>query len=174
MDINSPFGQTWSMLSYLKSKAEERFSFFTDRSIYRPGQTVQVAVVGAYRSSATQGDAITGRGLTLRLHDANSRVIAERKVTTDSYGTAAADFTLPTATLTGNFCISVSGEGNTQAFFKVEEYKRPTFQIVFPEINQRYHEGDTLEITAHAKTFAGVPVQNAMVKYTVNRKQSLW
>ena len=115
-----------------------------------------------------------GKTLKLALRDANHKMVSETTVTTDSYGTAAADFALPTATLTGNFCISVSGEGNTQAFFKVEEYKRPTFQIVFPEINQRYHEGDTLEITAHAKTFAGVPVQNAMVKYTVNRKQSLW
>ena len=174
MDINSPFGQTWSMLSYLKSKAEERFSFFTDRSIYRPGQTVQVAVVGAYRSSATQGDAITGRDLTLRLHDANSRVIAEHKVTTDSYGTAHSQFVLPATGLTGRYYIDSDMPYSLSTSFRVEEYKRPTFKIEWDTIRTRYEAGDTLLLTGRVMTYAGVPVQHAKVSAKSTRRIGLW
>ena len=174
-DNAAPAASAWNNFYYNDNKTSlNMVNVFTDRSIYRPGQTVHATVLLSNIKQGTTQTVMEGKTLKLALRDANHKMVSETTVTTDSYGTAAANFALPTATLTGNFCISVSGEGNTQAFFKVEEYKRPTFQIVFPEINQRYHEGDTLEITAHAKTFAGVPVQNAMVKYTVNRKQSLW
>ena len=174
-DNAAPAASAWNNFYYQENKTSlNMVNVFTDRSIYRPGQTVHAAVLLTNIKQGITQTVVEGKTLKLALRDANRKLVSETTVTTDSYGTAAADFTLPTATLTGNFTISVSGEGNTQAYFKVEEYKRPSFQIIFPEVNQRYHEGDTLEITAHAKTFAGVPVQDAVVKYTVKCKQSLW
>ena len=173
-DVSSPFGQMWTMFSYMKSTTVERFSFFTDRSIYRPGQTVHVAVVGAKRSSATQADAISGRDLTLRLHDANSRVIAEHKVTTDSYGTAHSQFVLPASGLTGRYYIDSDMPYSVSASFRVEEYKRPTFKIEWDTIRTRYEAGDTLLLTGRVMTYAGTPVQQAKVDARSTRRIALW
>ena len=150
-----------------------RMSLFTDRSIYRPGQTVHV---GAILMNAVKGQelkVVPDEQFTLTLRDANHQVVKEETLTTDEYGSANAVFTLPSSGLTGNFYLQTN-RGNGSTSFKVEEYKRPTFEVEFDKYEGEYHAGDTVTIKGHAKSYAGVPVQGAKVHYTINRKRAFW
>ena len=149
----------------------ERTQLMTDRAIYRPGQTVRVAAVNYEMTDGYKQKALEGRQLTLTLRDANYKVVAEQTLTTDRYGTCATEFTLPANALTGRFTVQTQ---NGSRDFRVEDYKRPTFEVKFDEVNEDYKDGDTLTVSATARSYAGVPVQGARVKYTVERQRSLW
>ena len=99
-----------------------------------------------------------------------------RKATTDGFGTASVDFSLPQQGLTGSYSIEVKTTDNdrsSSAYFHVEEYKRPSFQVVFDKFSGNYQAGDTVILRAVATTYSGVPVQNAKVGYAINRKDGL-
>ena len=148
-------------------------NLYTDRRIYRFGQTVHVTALVYKNKKHIESSAEAGQQITLTLRDANYKEVASKKVTTDDFGTASADFVLPQGGLTGMFFIRCDyGNGNT--YFSVEEYKRPTFQVDFDKVNTKYVSGDTVTVTGHAKSFAGIPVQGAKVKYTVTRRRALW
>ncbi|MCD8297272.1 MAG: MG2 domain-containing protein [Prevotella sp.] len=174
-DKAAPFTYAWNSFSYYENKSDKDIlNLFTDRKIYRPGQTVHVAAVLLNNMKGIDTKAIAGKEFSLSLKNANGKVIKEQTVTTDNFGTASTDFDLPSSGLTGTYSV-VAGNGvSGNTFIKVEEYKRPTFMVEFPEINSKYQIGDTLVVTAHATTYSGVPVQNAKVKYTVKRSQPLW
>lgn len=146
---------------------------YTDRSIYRPGQTVHVAVLVNRLEKSSITKAIEGRKMTVSLLDANSKTVEEKEVVTDAYGKASADFVLPKQGLTGLFQIKTNRPNESQSF-RVEEYKRPTFQVEIPTVTEAYADGDTVEVKGYAKTYAGVPVQGAKVEYTVERRHSWW
>ena len=145
---------------------------FTDRSVYRPGQTVRVAVIAHERYDMDKARPAQGRKVTLTMRDANDQTVAERTLTTDGYGVASADITLPVGGVNGRYSIETGTSGRTS--FTVAEYKRPTFKVEFDKIHSQYRPGDTLTVTAHARSFAGVPVQGARVSYTVRRDQRWW
>lgn len=173
-DNAAPFAGSWSSFSYYDNNRErESAKLFTDRSIYRPGQTVHVAGI-LTNTSGTETKVIGGRTITLSLKDANYKTVKEESVTTDGFGTFSTDFQLPQGGLTGRFQIRTDSRLGGYTAFNVEEYKRPTFTVEFPEINHKYGNGDTLVVTAHARSYAGVPVQGAKVSYTVRRTQPLW
>ena len=143
----------------------------TDRSIYRPGQTVHASAI-LYRTINGINHQVRAEApVTFTLRDANYKIIQEQGAVTDAYGTAAVDFTLPSTGLTGRFTISVENQRYT---FRVEEYKRPTFHVDFPEVKQAYAAGDTLTVKGSALTYAGVPVQGAKVSYKVVRRTAFW
>ena len=156
---------------YERQYNNEHTSLFTDRSIYRPGQTVRVAAIVWKEQSVTDHVAVEGKRMTMELRDANYRVVAEQQLTTDHYGKCATEFTLPAGLLNGTFTIRANG---TSTDFRVEEYKRPTFQVEFPEYKEAYQAGDTVRAKGKAMSFAGVPVQDASVKYTVHRQVAWW
>ena len=156
---------------YDNKTTQNVYNVLTDRRLYRPGQTVH-AVVIAYQNSAHRETKVNSdEQLTMTLRDANHEVVEEKQVRTDEYGKASADFVLPSAGLTGQFSISVK---NGSTYFSVEEYKRPTFQVEFDEVTEKYQDGDTVSVTGHVRSFAGVPVQGARVKYNVVRRRALW
>lgn len=146
---------------------------FTDRSIYRPGQTVHASAI-SYIVKKGLDASVPGKSMELNfiLRDPNWKQVAEQKATTDEYGTASVDFELPKEGKTGQYSISVNGTASE--YFRVEEYKRPTFEITFPKVNEKYNWGDTVVVKATAKTYAGVPVQGAKVEYQVTRRNQLW
>lgn len=158
--------------SFYENKVTQNvYNVFTDRSLYRPGQTVHAAVI-AYQNMAHHDTKVnSGEKLTLTLRNANHEVVEEKEVRTDEYGKASADFVLPTTGLTGQFSVSAK---NISFYFSVEEYKRPTFQVEFDEVTEKYQNGDTVTVVGHVKSFAGVPVQGAKVKYNVVRRRALW
>ncbi len=142
---------------------------FTDRVIYRPGQTVHVSAIVWKEHSPLKHEAVEHKQVKLELRDANYKVVAEQTVVTDRFGKCAANFTLPTGQLNGRFTIRTQ---NTNTSIRVEEYKRPTFQVEFEEYKQSYQQGDTVRVQAKAMTYSGVPVQGAKVSYTVRRKMA--
>lgn len=159
-----------------KKPVENKVSVYTDRAIYRPGQQVHVAAIACHTdNNSMTGSAIGNHELTFTLRDANGKEVATKKATTDGFGTAAADFMLPQQGLTGNFRIDVKGkEVSSGTAFKVEQYKKPTFQVEFDDYKQAYQPGDTVLMRGVAKSYAGIPVQGAKVAYTVKRQKSLW
>ena len=158
---------------YEKKDNETKYQVYTDRSIYRPGQKVHATAI-FYTVKKGLDASVPGKSMELKfvLSDANWNQVAEQKVTTDEYGTASVDFELPKEGKTGQYSISVNGTASE--YFRVEEYKRPTFEITFPKVNEKYNWGDTVVVKASAKTYAGVPVQGAKVEYQVTRRNQLW
>ena len=148
-------------------------SLFADRKIYRPGQTVHVAAIVCKVEGLTK-KAVSGKQIKLTLRDANYKVVDEKTVTTDAYGTTSVDFVLPQGGLTGSFTVRTDTELGGVVSLRVEEYKRPTFEVEFDKVGEEYANGDTLTVTGRAKAYSGVAVQGAKVKYTVRRKQALW
>ena len=143
----------------------------TDRSIYRPGQTVHVSAICYRNENWITAVADEGRNVKATLYDNDNNIVTERTLKADDYGTVATDFLLPEKCLTGSYRISVDDEW---VRIKVEEYKRPTFMVEIPKVNSPYSPGDTLQMQGKAMTYAGVPVQGAKVKYTVKRKVAHW
>lgn len=158
---------------YEKKDNETKYQVYTDRAIYRPGQKVHASAI-SYTVKKGLDASVPGKSMELKfvLSDANWKQVAEQKVTTDEYGTASVDFELPKEGKTGQYSISVNGTASE--YFRVEEYKRPTFEITFPKLNEKYTWGDTVVVKASAKTYAGVPVQGAKVEYQVTRRNQLW
>ena len=158
---------------YEKKDDKIEYQLFTDRAIYRPGQQVHATAV-SYIVKKGLDASVPGKSMELKfiLRDANWKQVAEQKATTDEYGTASVDFELPKEGQTGQYSISVNGTATEHV--RVEEYKRPTFEITFPKVNEKYNWGDTVVVKASAKTYAGVPVQGAKVEYQVTRRNQLW
>lgn len=163
-----------SRTRYYEQKDDKiKHQLFTDRSIYRPGQTVHASAI-SYIVKKGLDASVPGKSMELNfiLRDANGKQVAEQKATTDEYGTASVDFELPKEGQTGLYFISVNG--TVTKYVRVEEYKRPNFEITFPKVNEKYNWGDTVVVKATAKTYSGVPVQGAKVEYQVTRRNQLW
>ena len=158
---------------YEKKDNETKYQVYTDRSIYRPGQTVHVTAIDFVNMKGVDAKVPVGRDeLDFRLCNASWKEVEMKKAKVDEYGTASVDFELPKEGQTGMYHVSVNDQVNR--FFRVEEYKRPTFEITFPKVNEKYNWGDTVVVKASAKTYAGVPVQGAKVEYQVTRRNQLW
>lgn len=159
------------------SDQTQRIAVYTDRAIYRPGQTVHASAIAWDADPKTRASQVKmSQKLMFSLLDANYKTVAEKAATTDEFGTAAVDFTLPREGLTGAFCVHVKTTSNDRmgtATLQVEEYKQPTFQVVFDNYKEAYQAGDTISLRGVATTYSGVPVQNAKVDYTVVRCEGL-
>lgn len=158
---------------YEKKDNETKYQVYTDRAIYRPGQTVHVTAIRFVDMKGVDAKVPVGRDeLVFGLCNASWKEVEMKKAKVDEYGTASVDFELPKEGQTGMYHVSVNDQVNR--FFRVEEYKRPTFEITFPKVNEKYNWGDTVVVKASAKTYAGIPVQGAKVAYQVTRRNQLW
>lgn len=158
---------------YEKKDNETKYQVYTDRAIYRPGQTVHVTAIRFVDMKGVDAKVPVGRDeLVFGLCNASWKEVEMKKAKVDEYGTASVDFELPKEGQTGMYHVSVNDQVNR--FFRVEEYKRPTFEITFPKVNEKYNWGDTVVVKATAKTYSGVPVQGAKVEYQVTRRNQLW
>ena len=147
---------------------------YTDRSIYRPGQTVHATAIAFRNEKGLDAKTLPiSLDLDFDLVDANWKQVTRKRAKTDEYGTASVDFELPQGGLMGQYHIEVNTT-MARTYFRVEEYKRPTFEITFPKVNEKYTWGDTVVVKGTAKTYAGVPVQGAKVEYQVIRRNQLW
>lgn len=150
---------------YKESKRKEVLQLFTDRSIYRPGQTVYVSGL-AYEMEKDSTRVLAVKKYTVSLYDANNNETGKVEVRTNGFGSFSGQFVLPSPCLTGYFSLRAA---DTSVSFKVEEYKRPTFDVTFEPVKVEYQVGDSIEVVGMAKTFAGAPVQNARVHYNISR-----
>ena len=154
-----------------ENKVSEQMTLLTDRSLYRPGQTVYVKGI-AYTQKADTANVLPNKEYTVILTDANNQEVGQKKVRTNEFGSFATDFALPSACLNGMFSLIV---GNSRTSIRVEDYKRPTFDITFEKQAGSYQLGDQIEVKGKIQSYSGVLLQDLPVKYTVKRSAfSLW
>lgn len=147
-------------------------SLLTDRSIYRPGQTVYLKGV-VYNKGKNSAQVVEGEWVNLELLDANLKQIATRRVQTNEFGSFTVDFALPSVCLNGQFMVRAQGNISGAARFQVEEYKRPTFEISFQPITIPYCLGETVTLRGEVKAFSGASVQEMPLAWSVKRYNRL-
>ncbi|UHG91296.1 alpha-2-macroglobulin family protein [Spirosoma oryzicola] len=144
---------------------------FTDRAIYRPGQLIYVKGL-VYEGKPNQYGVISNREVAIELIDQNGERVSKQTLKTNEFGTFACSFTAPVGKLSGQMSIQTAFGS---ASIRVEEYKRPTFEVKIDPIKQPFKLGQTVTLTADAKTFSGAVVDGAAVRYRVVRKlQQRW
>ncbi len=143
-----------------------KVSLFTDRQIYRPGQTVQ------FKGICTRGDGKTNELLVnekieVNLVDANWQTVEKQSFVTDEFGAFSGSFVLPSDALNGDFHITTK---DGSVYFKVEEYKRPTFEVTFNKPEKEYSIGDNVRVTGNVMAFSGFGIDNARYEYKITRR----
>ncbi|MDR2205511.1 MAG: hypothetical protein LBE36_05080 [Flavobacteriaceae bacterium] len=155
----------------------EKFNaqIFTDRAIYRPGQTVYFKVIN---TKIVNGKEVVNPKFKqeISLIDANYQEIATQKFVTNEFGSYNGSFVLPKGKLNGQFSLEIDDDEGTsgEKYFQVEEYKRPTFEVEFEKIKSEYKYGQTIELKGKAAMFSGVPLGNSTVNYEIKKQNIRW
>ncbi|MCP4441905.1 MAG: alpha-2-macroglobulin [Aureispira sp.] len=146
-------------------------TFFLDRAIYRPGQTVYFkGLLVAYHPDGRR-EIVTNESVSVALYDANYQEVNRMTLTTNEYGTYNAKFVAPAKGMLGSMRIQSSYGGNTSnKYFRVEEYKRPKFEAKFNPVTGAFKLDDSVTVTGIAQAYAGNNVDGAKVKYRVVRQ----
>lgn len=147
-------------------KETSRLSLFTDRGLYRPGQTLYFKGI-AYTDHWENAHTIEGKEVSVILYDANHQEVAKQRFTTNSYGSFHGSFTLPQQGLSGTYQLVA---GNNTYSFRVEEYKRPTFHADIQPLQEEVAFGDTVTLTGQAQSFAGVRLTEGQVTWRILRR----
>ena len=149
-----------------EEKLRERTFFFTDRAIYRPGQTVYFKGVILNENSQTK-ELLVGKETTVVFKDSNWQEVAKQTFTTNEFGSFDGSFVIPNNVSNGYF--QINNESGSLAF-KVEEYKRPTFEITFENPDKSFKLNEEVELSGSVKAYAGFGLDNVNYKYTVVRR----
>ncbi len=149
----------------ITSKAQ----IFTDRKIYRPGQTVYFKVINSKLESEKES-VVSGIQQKILLFDANDQEITSQEFTTNEFGSYHGCFVLPKGKLNGIFTLTTEGGAESHHYFRVEEYKRPRFEITFEPVKGEYQYGQNLELKGKAMTFSGIALGNVTVNYEISKK----
>lgn len=145
-----------------------RIFFFTDRSIYRPGQPIYFKGIAVIPDKETKNKVLADYTTWVYLRNANYQLADSIQVKTNEYGSFSGKFQVPLGVLNGNFSIYAKDQkGETS--FSVEEYKRPKFYVDFEKIKGTYKLSDKIKITGFAKAYAGNNIDDAIIKYRVER-----
>jgi len=138
---------------------------FTDRQIYRPGQTIYFKAVqmAALRDKSRL---LTGEDLEVKLQDGNNKVVSTLQLHTNEFGSAAGLFIIPQNILNGRIILSTV---NGAAYLRVEEYKRPSFDVTFLPVKESYKPGDSVTVKGNVKAFSGYGLTQARVAYHITR-----
>ena len=140
--------------------------FFTDRAIYRPGQTIYFKGIVLERN----GEDVKlkpGAKTEVSFYDVNGQVVSKQSLTTNDFGSFSGSFVAPQGVLTGQMTIRCE-TGST--YFQVEEYKRPKFEVTFEPVKGSYKLGETIVVKGKALAYAGSTVSDAEVSYRVVRQ----
>ena len=149
-----------------RRSSSEQVHFFMDRSIYRPSQTIYFKGLAIKVFGQKAPKILTNKKVEVTFYNTNKQKIESKTFTTDEFGTFNGTFTAPKSGLLGSMYIR-SSHGDKS--FRVEEYKRPKFEVSFNPLNKSYHLGETISMTGVAKAYAGNFLDGATVKYRVER-----
>lgn len=153
----------------LRGKAQ----IFTDRGIYRPGQTVYFKVINTKIDKETES-VVSGLQQKITLLDANSEEVSSQNFTTNEFGSYHGSFTLPKGKLNGTFYLRTDGSEYGYKDIRVEEYKRPKFEVTFDPVKEEYKYGQTIELKGKAMMFSGVALSNTTVHYEIKKRNIRW
>ncbi|MCC7232427.1 MAG: hypothetical protein IT242_05745 [Bacteroidia bacterium] len=142
--------------------------FFTDRSIYRPGQIIYFKGI-LLNTRAGQSEIVAGRKSGVKLYDVNNNMVAELQLVSNAFGTINGSFTAPQGTLSGIMRIA---DENGSTTIRVEEYKRPKFQVQIQAPAGNYKAGSAVSFYGSATSFSGQPVAGAEVRVRAERTVS--
>lgn len=146
---------------------------FTDRAIYRPGQTVYFKVINTRISKDVEAvDA--GLQQKITLGDTNGKEVSSQNFTTNEFGSYHGSFILPKGKLNGEFYLSTNGKTPVFKSFSVEEYKRPKFEVNFEPVKDEYKYGQTIELKGKATTFSGIALNDTKVNYEIKKHNIRW
>ena len=148
-----------------EKKKVYKTTFFTDRMIYRPGQTIYFKGILLETDGETT-EIKPNISTNVVLYDVNYQKVSEVTLTSNEYGTFSGTFVLPTGLLNGQFHIADSWGS---IYFSVEEYKRPKFEVNFEPVKGTYKLGEKVTVKGTAVAYAGSNIDNAQVKYRVTR-----
>lgn len=147
----------------------ESTQFFLDRAIYRPGQTVYFKGIGLYFDEKRMPTITQNKEVTVTFLDANYQKVSDLKLRTNDYGTFSGQFTAPRGGLLGNMQIQSSIGGQSKSF-RVEEYKRPKFEVTFEPAKGSYRLNEEVVVQGKAVAYAGNNIDGAKVSYRVVRE----
>lgn len=158
--------------SNYRSDMKERFnvSFFTDRSIYHPGDTVEAAVV-AYASKGYDLSLCSGMPVKVRLFNASRKEVASDSLILDSDARGRVSFTIPESGMLGRWSLSALSEDknlNGNSYFQVADYVAPSFFITTDKESEEVDLGSTARISGQVLTYSGMPLPDAEVEYSVS------
>lgn len=142
--------------------------FYTDRAIYRPGQTIYFKGI-RIKSHDEERTLVTNENVTITLYDHNYQKVGTVETKTNEYGTFSGTFTAPVGVLNGSMHMA---DGYGSKYISVEEYKRPKFEVTFEPVEGVYKLGQKVKVKGLAKSYAGSVVDGAKVKYRVVRSAS--
>ncbi len=146
---------------------------FTDRAVYRPGQTVYFKVINTKIENEKES-VIAGLKQSVMMFDANRNEVSSQSFITNEFGSYHGSFVIPKGTLNGRFEMMTDDDMVVKKAFDVEEYKRPKFEITFEPVKDEYKYGQTIELKGKAAMFSGVPLSNAVVSYEVKKQNIRW
>lgn len=156
-----------------KRKEQKLSYFFTDRSIYRPGQKVYFKAIHLNKQNKSDDkqnnidhSLLINEKLTVKFLDVNYQLIEEKTFTTNQYGSINGSFDIPTNLLNGRMQLT---DGHGTASISVEEYKRPKFEVSIDPPKATYRLNDVVSVTGNAKAYAGNNIDGAKVQYRVER-----
>ncbi len=167
------FGSYYNYNRNYSDQADRYRSYlFTDRSIYRPGQTLYFKGITT-ETVANKSAVLPNQAVAVKLFDANGEEISKLELKTNDFGTVAGEFVVPNGVLTGQFSLEISSKNKSlsgQVYFSVEEYKRPKFETNFKPVTETYRVNDEISVKGEAISFSGSNITNAKVVYKVTRK----
>lgn len=162
-----------------------RTQLFMDRAIYRPGQVVYFKAVVSESHPETRSEKVaSGIKQSVELVDSNGVTVSTKEFVSGEFGSYNGSFTLPTSVLPGVFYLRTKGGQNASnssnqglevsKSFRVEEYKRPNFEVVFEPLKVEYRYGETLTLKGKAESYSGVPMANVPVNYEIKKENIRW
>jgi TonB-dependent SusC/RagA subfamily outer membrane receptor len=155
---------------------------FTDRSIYRPGQTVYFKGI-LIKTKKKKSTTVAGEYVETFLEDVNGQEVSTARLKTNSYGSFSGEFKLPLNGLTGEYTLYADEDDEDDSKFydkldnfdaqrldiSVEEYKRPTFEVTLKPAEKAFKVNDTISIKGVALAYNGSKISNGKVSYHVQR-----
>lgn len=161
----------WAYRPQPDREARRQTVFFTDRALYRPGQTIQYKGIALeVNQDKDNYDVLPGRRITVVFADPNGKEVAKAEHRANDYGSFSGSFTAPRDRLMGRYRIYVTSGEHGDAHFNVEEYKRPKFQVTLeaPKIATKLN--DLVSLIGKAEAYTGAAIDGAKVKWRVVRE----
>ncbi|KQM34001.1 alpha-2-macroglobulin family protein [Chryseobacterium sp. Leaf201] len=162
-----------SVSSYNPKETQVKAQIFTDRAIYRPGQTLYFKVINTQLNKETES-VVAGLKQKITLTDANGQEVSVQNFTTSAFGSYHGSFMLPKGKLNGTFYLKTDDETQGYKNIRVEEYKRPKFEVTFEPVKDEYKYGQTIELKGKVMTFSGIALSNTKVGYEIKKQNIRW